>query len=123
MDQASLNKEDVTYSLNDIQFDFYTPEEVRRESIKPITSPMVYNNLGVAQSGSLHDGAMGVSAFDRSSNCEVCKQNTEKCPGHFGHIELPVAVYHPFMMNQMLKLLNAKCFNCHKLKINRKDIA
>ena len=123
MDQASLNKEDVTYSLNDIQFDFYTPEEVRRESIKPITSPMVYNNLGVAQSGSLHDGAMGVSAFDRSSNCEVCKQNTEKCPGHFGHIELPVAVYHPFMMNQMLKLLNAKCFNCHQLKINRKDIA
>lgn len=123
MDKSSLKKQEPLYSLTDVKFDFYTPEDVKKISIKPITSPMVYNNLGVPQSGSLHDGAMGVSAFDRSSNCEVCKQNTENCPGHFGHIDLPVPVYNPFMMNHILKLLNAKCFNCGKLKINRKDLA
>lgn len=54
-------------------------------------------------------------------SCEFCGLNTDKCPGHFGHIELPAPVYNPFMLKHILRLLNCKCFNCHKAKIRKKE--
>lgn len=44
------------------------------------------------------------------------------CPGHVGHIELPVPVYHPTFMDQLLRLLRAKCAYCHHLKLSRKEV-
>ena len=112
----------ISYQLNTIKFGFYTPEEISRISIKPITHSKVYDDLNYPVRGSLADPALGVGAFDRDSNCEICNQNSENCTGHFGHIELQVPLYNPFELNNILKLLNAKCFNCDKLKMNKKDV-
>ena len=116
-----LKKENVTHELSSVKFDFYSPEEIKRISMKQITVTNVYNEFGLPNPGSLSDPCLGVGAFDRNSTCEVCHQNNENCTGHFGHIELSIPVYNPFLMNQILKLLNAKCFNCHKLKLSLKD--
>ena len=112
----------ISYELNTIKFGFYTPEEISRISIKPITHSKVYDDLNYPVRGSLADPSLGVGAFDRDSNCEICNQNSENCTGHFGHIELQVPLYNPFELNNILKLLNAKCFNCDKLKMNKKDV-
>ena len=34
-------------------------------------------------------------------NCGTCSLTDMKCPGHLGHIELPVPVYHPLWMRQL----------------------
>ena len=112
----------ISYHLSTIKFGFYTPEEISRISIKPITHSKVYDDLNYPVRGSLADPSLGVGAFDRDSNCEICNQNSENCTGHFGHIELQVPLYNPFELNNILKLLNAKCFNCDKLKMNKKDV-
>ena len=116
------SKKSLKYILNDIKFDFYTPEDIEKISMKPLTTPQVYNNLGLPEIGGLSDPCMGVQAFDRNANCEICNQNNENCTGHFCHINLYAPLYNPFMLNQILKLLNAQCFNCHMLKINKKDV-
>ena len=116
-----LKKEKITHDLSSVKFDFYTPEEIKRISMKQITVTKIHNDLGTVNQGSLSDPALGVGAFDKNSTCEICHQNNENCTGHFGHIELSIPVYNPFLLNQILKLLNAKCFNCHKLKMNLKD--
>ena len=116
-----LKKEKITHDLSCVKFDFYTPEEIKRISMKQITVTKIHNDLGTVNQGSLSDPALGVGAFDKNSTCEICHQNNENCTGHFGHIELSIPVYNPFLLNQILKLLNAKCFNCHKLKMNLKD--
>ena len=118
---SSLQKDDITHELSNVKFDFYTPEEIKRISMRQITVTNIYNELGTPNPGGLSDPCLGVGAFDKNSTCEVCHQNNENCTGHFGHIELSIPVYNPFLLNQILKLLNAKCFNCHKLKINLKD--
>ena len=56
--------------------------------------------------------------------CSTCHLNTYNCPGHVGHIELPVPVYHVTFMTQLLLLLRAKCAYCshfqlHPLEIHR----
>ena len=43
--------------------------------------------------------------------------NAYTCPGHPGHIELPVPVYHCSFMDQMMKLLNGQCSFCGRLKL------
>ena len=116
-----LKKQEITHELSNVKFDFYTPEEIKKISMKQITVTNIYNDIGTPNPGSLSDPCLGVGAFDKNSTCEVCHQNNENCTGHFGHIELSIPVYNPFLLNQILKLLNVKCFNCHKLKLNLKD--
>ena len=41
-------------------------------------------------------------------SCTTCNLNSVGCPGHVGHIDLPVPVYHPTFMDQLLRLLRAK---------------
>ena len=44
------------------------------------------------------------------------------CPGHCGHIELPVPVYHLTFLDQALKLLRGKCAYCHCFKLGRSEV-
>ena len=116
-----LKKDEITHEISNVKFDFYTPEEIERISMKQLTVTKIYNDMGIPNPGSLADPCLGVGAFDKNSTCDVCHQNNENCTGHFGHINLSIPIYNPFLLNIILKLLNAKCFNCHKLKISLKD--
>ena len=53
-----------------------------------------------------------------SSRCETCRLNTYACTGHPGHIELPVPVYHVSFMDQVLRLLRARCVYCGHLTLH-----
>ena len=44
------------------------------------------------------------------------------CPGHHGHISLVAPLYNPFMIKDMYRLMKAKCFHCHRLRINATKI-
>lgn len=39
------------------------------------------------------------------------------CPGHCGHIELPVPVLNPILFSVAYKILRSLCFNCHSFRI------
>jgi DNA-directed RNA polymerase beta' subunit len=49
--------------------------------------------------------------------CATCHLSSYQCPGHFGHIELPVPVFHPLFMNQAFGLLRSVCMFCHQFKM------
>ena len=50
--------------------------------------------------------------------CSTCHLNSYNCPGHAGHIELPVPVYNPIFINQVLTLLRSKCAYCWHFKLH-----
>lgn len=54
--------------------------------------------------------------------CATCNLGSFACPGHVGHIDLPVPVYHPTFFDQVLRLLRSKCVYCHHLKMSRKEV-
>ena len=60
--------------------------------------------------------------FLRFFSCTTCNLNRNSCPGHPGHIELPVPVYHASFMDQLLKLLRAKCAYCSHFRLPRTEI-
>ena len=60
---------------------------------------------------------------DRDSNCGTCGCNYIECPGHFGHIKLKQAVYHPGYVTFIRKVLRCICESCGKLRLRGVDLA
>ena len=51
--------------------------------------------------------------------CATCGLKNPQCPGHCGHIEMPVPCYHPTFLDQVLRLVRASCVYCYRLKMGR----
>ena len=120
MENLLKDRNTIQHLIDYLRFDFYDPDTVKRISMRPITDPVAFDNFSNPNAGGLHDPVMGVSAYDALSSCVTCGLNNDNCTGHFGHIELSAPVYNPFMMNYLLKIVNMKCFNCHKLRFHKK---
>lgn len=58
-----------------------------------------------------------MSPFDNASSCLTCGLTSNYCPGHHGHIELVAPLYNPFMIKELYRLMKAKCFHCHRLRV------
>jgi len=62
---------------------------------------------------SLADPRMGVNHSHLI--CNTCECKEPDCPGHFGHIELELPVYHIGFLDKINKVLRCVCYYCSKL--------
>ena len=96
---------------------FYTDKDVRERSVCEITSSQTLDGLNTPLPQGLYDPRLGCTGNDaRGAPCATCSNGYMTCPGHFGHIELFVPVYHPLLFEKLLGILRLKCFHCHKLR-------
>ena len=103
------------------QYSFYTDEDTRSRSVVEVTSHMAVDPLGNPLPNGVYDPRMGPSNAN-SPPCMTCAQNYMSCPGHFGHIELCVPLYHPLLFAQLVDLLRMKCLHCHKLTLSPREL-
>ncbi|XP_054058635.1 DNA-directed RNA polymerase I subunit RPA1 isoform X1 [Rissa tridactyla] len=89
----------------------------RKLSVKAITNPQYLDNMGNPASNGLYDLSLGPP--DSKEVCATCMQNFRNCPGHFGHIELPLTVYNPLFFDKLYLLIRGSCLNCHMLTCAR----
>lgn len=109
----------VGSEIASVDFSVLSDDEIRLLSAKQVTNPVVFDNLGHPISGGLYDLSMG--AFLRNI-CHTCGLDDKFCPGHLGHIELPVPVYNPLFFNQLYILLRSTCLYCHHLRMDAKEV-
>ncbi|CAH0473375.1 unnamed protein product [Peronospora belbahrii] len=105
----------IRHEVAEVAFGFYSDAEIRDLSIKQLTSRLSFDALNNPVVGGLYDPALG--PIDFNMICPTCHQTQKECPGHLGHLELPVPVYNPVLFGQMLNLLKRKCFTCHKFRV------
>ena len=105
-----------------VGFSFFTDEEIQKLSVTEIVNPVAFDHLNNPTKQGLHDKRLGVSAFDHKSNCPTCGMQVHHCPGHVGHINLTAPLYNPFLVKEVYKLLKAKCFACHHIRIHPSKI-
>lgn len=113
--ESATDQTILRYEVAEVGFGFYSDAEIRDLSVKQVTSRMSFDSLNNPVIGGLYDPAMGPVDFNMI--CPTCHQTQKECPGHLGHIELPVPVYNPVLFTHMLNLLKRKCFTCHKFRI------
>lgn len=99
--------------LSAVQFLTYTGAEIRKISCRKITNPNTFDSLLNPNLGGLYDPALGPSG--KHDLCGTCGLNFVHCPGHMGHIPLPLPVYHPIFFMTLYQVLRSSCLCCSRL--------
>ena len=99
--------------LSSVRFLTYSGEEIKKMSCKKITNPNTFDSLLHPNIGGLYDSALG--PCDKHDLCGTCSLNYVHCPGHMGHLPLPLPVYHPLFFMSLYQLLRSSCWVCHRL--------
>lgn len=97
--------------VSSVRFLTFTSEEVKKLSCKRITNPTSFDGLLHPTLGGLYDPALGPS--DKHELCGTCGLNYVHCPGHMGHITLPLPVFHPIFFTTLYRILQTSCLSCH----------
>jgi len=117
--KGDLSNAVIRTELKGVQFGIYTDAETRDRSVVQITSPQAYDAIGTALPGGVYDPRLG-PVDSRGGACITCSLPYLHCPGHFGHIELCVPVYHPLLFPRLVSFLRLKCLNCHDFRLSRR---
>ncbi|CAF2125894.1 unnamed protein product [Rotaria magnacalcarata] len=112
MDTINYYPSDTT--ISGLLFSNYTSEEIRRLSVKELTSSSAIDRLGAPISGGPYDLALG--PFDKNDRCFTCGQGFVSCPGHLGHISLVLPVYNPVFFRNLVNVLRGCCLHCHTIQ-------
>ena len=68
-------------------------------------------------SGGLYDAHMGPTGDRGVLMCTTCYLTAESCPGHLGHMELPLPVCNPLFYSTILRMLKISCMHCHRFRV------
>lgn len=85
--------------------------------MKAVTNPRYLDNVGNPAVNGLYDLSLGPA--DNKEVCSTCAQGFNNCPGHMGHIDLPLPVYNPLFFDKLYLLVRGSCFSCHMLTCPR----
>ncbi|XP_041360150.1 uncharacterized protein LOC121376369 [Gigantopelta aegis] len=108
-----LDDDVPVHRMSSVRFRLYSANDIRSLSVKEITNPRTFDQLQHPTTGGLHDAALGPS--ERNDVCTTCGQNSVFCPGHMGHIQLPLPVFNPIYFKTLFQILRGCCFRCHRL--------
>ena len=103
--------------ITSVSFSFFTTDQQKKLSVKQISRGVTFDRLGRAQRDGLYDPALG--PLDPLERCETCSLSYEECPGHYGHIDLALPVFHPLLFNELYRLLRCCCFKCGIMRMDR----
>ncbi|KAL7780875.1 beta and beta-prime subunits of DNA dependent RNA-polymerase [Trichoderma afarasin] len=109
----------VASEVESVEFTFLSAKEIQAISVKRIENESTFDNLLNPVPGGLYDPALGSWG---DAPCATCNLNQSSCPGHPGHIQLPVPVYHPVFLDQAYRLLRATCVYCKGFRLPPKDL-
>ena len=109
----------IPTSIKSVDFAVLTSDEILKLSTKRITNSQTFDPVLMhPQPNGLYDTALG-AILDHP--CATCHLDINACPGHCGHIELPVHVYHCQFIDQAYKFLKAQCAFCRRMRISRPE--
>ena len=101
-----------------INFGILSPSEIVKMSVCEI------NSSGLSGNGTVYDPRMGFSSDIHDKLCVTCNLDYEGCPGHYGHIVLPVPIIHPNLkfFKMVSSFVKCICYKCNKLLITQDQL-
>ena len=111
-----MNNRDVATipkRIASIKFSLMDPNEIRKMSAVEVKTADTYKDDGHAFRQGLMDSRMGV--IEPGVRCETCGNKHDKCPSHFGHIQLELPVIHIGFTNLLKTSLKSTCNTCSRI--------
>ena len=111
----------ITKKIGSISFSLLSPQEIRKMSATKVITADTYDDDGFPIAMGLMDPRLGV--IEPGLRCKTCGQRVgkDKCPGHFGHIDLAMPVIHVGLVKTIRDCLRGTCRECGKLLLTPKQ--
>ncbi len=111
----------ITKKIGEIYFTLLSPNEIRKMSATKVITADTYDEDGFPIAMGLMDPKMGV--IEPGLRCKTCGQRVgkDKCPGHFGHIDLAMPVIHVGHIKIIRDCLRSTCRDCGHLLLTDKQ--
>uniref|UniRef100_A0A6G1SD80 DNA-directed RNA polymerase subunit n=2 Tax=Aceria tosichella TaxID=561515 RepID=A0A6G1SD80_9ACAR len=101
-------------------FNILSKKEIKQISVKKLTEPKSFEKAGKLNEEGLYSRALG--PIKRFELCTTCHQSDIYCPGHYGHVELSLPVYHPMLVQTMYQILTKACLDCYRFRMSPPDL-
>jgi len=110
----------ITKKIGAISFSLLSPNEIRKMSATKVITADTYDDDGFPIAMGLMDPRLGV--VEPGLRCKTCglRVGKDKCPGHFGHIDLAMPVIHVGLVKSIRDCLRATCRGCGKILLTEK---
>ena len=111
----------ITKKIGEIYFTLLSPNEIRKMSATKVITADTYDDDGFPIAMGLMDPRLGV--IEPGLRCKTCglRVGKDKCPGHFGHIDLAMPVIHVGLVKSIRNCLRATCRDCGRLLLTDKQ--
>ena len=116
----TIEQKPVKKSVEEIRFNLFSPEDIKKISAAKIVTPELYNIDGYPVDGGLMDLRLG--AIDPGVRCRTCGGRLKECLGHPGSIDLARPVIHLSYVPLIELGLRCFCKDCGKLLLSDKDL-
>ncbi|XP_054162331.1 DNA-directed RNA polymerase I subunit RPA1-like [Oppia nitens] len=103
----------INSQINGISFGVFTREEIKKLSVLNVETSKTFDELNHPTVNGLCDSVFGPA--NRGETCITCGLSEYDCCGHYGHINLALPVFNPFLIKQLFQLLKMCCFDCHHM--------
>jgi len=110
----------ITKKIGNISFSLLSPNEIRKMSATKVITADTYDDDGFPIAMGLMDPRLGV--IEPGLRCKTCglRVGKDKCPGHFGHIDLAMPVIHVGLVKTIRDCLRSTCRDCGKILLTDK---
>ncbi len=102
-----------------IKFSLIDPNELRKMSAVEVKTADTYKDDGHSYRQGLMDQRMGV--IEPGVRCETCGNKHDKCPSHFGHIQLELPVVHIGFTKLIKTALKCTCNTCSRILLHERE--
>jgi DNA-directed RNA polymerase subunit A' len=120
-ERVAIREEEIPLkAIKSIRFALLSPDAIRSMSVMEITTSETYDEAGRPMVGGLMDRRLGV--VEPGSRCETCGNPPDRCPGHFGRIELARPAIHVEYARYIHELLRATCRECGRILLTDEEI-
>lgn len=111
----------IVKKIGAISFSLLSPNEIRKMSATKVITADTYDDDGFPIAMGLMDPRLGV--IEPGLRCKTCglRVGKDKCPGHFGHIDLAMPVIHVGLVKSIRDCLRATCRGCGRILLNDKQ--
>jgi len=111
----------ITKKIGAISFSLLSPNEIRKMSATKVITADTYDDDGFPIAMGLMDPRLGV--VEPGLRCKTCglRVGKDKCPGHFGHIDLAMPVIHVGLVKSIRDCLRATCRGCGRILLTEKQ--
>jgi DNA-directed RNA polymerase subunit A' len=111
----------ITKKIGSISFSLLSPNEIRKMSATKVITADTYDDDGFPIAMGLMDPRLGV--IEPGLRCKTCglRVGKDKCPGHFGHIDLAMPVIHVGLVKSIRDCLRSTCRECGRLLLTDKS--